>query len=129
VEKTLAVITVTISDAPLGDDTGSSGSRPTGKGTYKVVLRPIADKAIDSTSWDAKNAAETVLAHELGHVIAHIFHDPTHKPSLQWLAHMTDNNLLLVPAEKLAWKLGKTIYPKLDKEQANKALASYEGKS
>lgn len=127
-EKTLAVITVTISDAPLDGDTGSSGSRPTGEDTYQVVLRPVADKAIDSTSWDAKNAAETVLAHELGHVIAHIFHDPTHKPGLQWLANITGDNSPLVPAEKLAWKLGKTMYPKLDKEQADKALASYEVK-
>ena len=129
-EKTFAVITIVISDDPVEITQGSSGSRPTNSDAteWRVTLRPVADEQMLSGSWPAKNAAETTLAHELGHVTAHLFHDKTHNPHLPWLASMTGNPSVLIPAEKLAWKLGEEIYPDLDKQQEREALASYGGK-
>jgi hypothetical protein len=78
-----------------------------------------------SSSWDEKNAAETVLAHELGHVIASIFQEPSHNPALKMLAQILGEQVL-VPTEKRAWQLGEAIYPELSQAQKNQAIQSYE---
>jgi hypothetical protein len=124
-EKTLAVITVVISDEPLGDY-GSSGSGPRGNDGvhWEVRLLPNADKALDPELWKANNATETVLAHELGHIVSRIFHDPDDSTKARRLAQWIGPSAM-IPAEKKAWKNAEIIYPQLDKATKDRALKAY----
>jgi hypothetical protein len=122
-EKTLAVITITISDEPLGSY-GSSGSGHVEGNNYYVKILPNADKELDPALWADKNAAGTVIAHEIGHVIGRIVGDPREDRINRILANFGDYSKI-IPAEKQAWNLAEIMYPELSKNVEKVALGAY----
>ena len=105
-----------------------SRSMEVGSKEFEVELAPKTDAqhAIQAGApRAAKNlltVGETTFAHELGHVVALIMHDPSHDPMYQFMAQVANDARPLVPAEKKAWQLAHTINPKLDTRVEDAAL-------
>lgn len=116
-----------------GKEQNPSHSRQVGFNEWEVTLNPKYDGQIltyagaEGATKNPLKQNETILSHELGHVVAQIFRDPTHSPGLPFVAHMTGATELLLPGEKQAWVNAKEIYPEGDKEIKKIALESYEG--
>jgi hypothetical protein len=115
------------------EEENPSHSLQVGKSTWEITLSPKFDAEIlkaahaSSATEDPLKQNETILSHELGHVVAHIFKDPTHANGVQVLAHLMNTPFLLTPAEKQAWVNAEEIFPKGDKRIEKLALESYGG--
>lgn len=112
---------------------GPSNSLKVGNNTWEVTLFPKFDAEIlkaahaSASTKDPLKQNETILSHELGHIVAQIFNDPTHVDGVQVLARLIDAPALLVPAEKQAWINAGEIFSNGDKRIKKIALESYGG--
>jgi len=89
-------------DAGKGD--GSSYTHwQTDSNTFEIYLRPNADKAFGSAGKDT----EDIFAHELGHVVAHLFRTPISERS----GLPTTTLGQQYAAEKEAWGFSEKIVP------------------
>lgn len=109
--------------------TGLFTPEQTKKGNYAILLNlPEAASVIVGAGESlTRDNLETVLAHELGHFIANVFHDPTHDEDKIKKAWDAEDGKLLVPTEIKAWDLAEVIKPNLNKTIREYALKSYKG--
>jgi hypothetical protein len=78
---------------------------------------------------DTRGQFQSVLAHELGHVIGLLSQDETHSSIDRELFDLTGNAKYVLPAERKAWEWASQMLPGLDKETKDKSLATYENAS
>jgi hypothetical protein len=107
------------------DNTDSSFSRRMDQDNFMVQIN-AGEKGFDFG--DVKQV-QTLLAHELGHVICMVTGDETHHPVNQWLYRMTNDAASLIPAERKAWQLAEKMVPEMDKKLLQDGLESYERNS
>lgn len=117
-------------------DDGVEGavSEAVGEKEYSISLNPSVDLKAFNESAEKKVKTvkekgfveESILAHELGHIVAKIFSDPSHNRENNFLAQMFRNNALLLPAEKRAWKIAHSMGLPLSKEAEEVGMASYK---
>lgn len=108
------------------DSQDSSGTKQIGPNQFVIQLNPKQE--IDGTgrlNLNSTRQLQTTLAHELGHFVALITGDQTHKREFQMYYQLTGDTSPLIPAEKLAWELAHEIKPDLDTENERLAMESY----
>lgn len=116
------------------DEVEGAVSEAVGEKEYSVSLNPSVDlKAFnDEGKKKAKTVKEkgfveeAILAHELGHIVAHIFSDPTHNKTDNFIAQMFGDGSVLIPAEKRAWEIAHSMGLPLSKEAEEVGMASYK---
>lgn len=116
------------------DEVEGAFSETVGEKEYSVSLNPSVDlkafnRKVEKKAKTVKEKGfveESILAHELGHIVAHIFSDPTHNRENNFLAQMFGNNALLLPAEKRAWEIAYSMGLPLSKEAEEVGVASYK---
>jgi hypothetical protein len=89
--------------------------------SYSVMWTPQNDKYITASHGIelTPQDATSILAHELGHVIAMIVEKAPKDPRFS-------SPLDLLRAERRAWEIGEQINPKINQELRAKALSTYE---
>lgn len=118
------------------DEVEGAVSEAVGEKEYSGFLNPSVDlKAFnDEGKKKAKTVKEkgfveeSILAHELGHIVAHIFSDPTHNKTDNFIAQMLGigDGSVLIPAEKRAWEIAHSMGLPLSKEAEEVGMASYK---
>lgn len=119
-KKEIATIHIYAND---GED-GFNGSRKVSglSNEYEIVLGPKEAAKVGESYGPVKNPPmQDVLAHELGHIVSMITHDPTHDEMLKLFTG-------LVPGELRAWRFAENIVPELDRDFANYAVDTYRRK-
>lgn len=108
-------------------DTESNGvpSELNGNGTnrFELILRPKVDNhflsAVPNVNTNL-DTMQTIIAHELGHFVAKITNDITHRN------HGIDDFVPMVDTENKAWQIAEVINPKVDKAIKSWALSTYQ---
>lgn len=105
-----------------GNKEESSAEKQIGEKEFALFLRPQNDSqfmASTGVKADAE-AYESVMAHELGHFISEVFHDPSHSQMYRMIFGS-------IEAETKAWNLAEKMIPNNPKreELKRKALQSY----
>lgn len=125
----IATIHIYEGEIPVGS---ASRLLPHTTDEYEIVLSPHKDEENLNTvgkgelNKDPGRRNQTILAHELGHVVAQIYKDPSHSPFFQMLASVSDDNSVKLPAENQAWKNAHEIDPALDPRLEEIAKRSYK---
>lgn len=101
---------------PSGLHTSADGK------TFNMVIKPNVDKPIfDHIAHNPNlDPIQSIIAHEMGHFVARLTADPTHREASIFNLHVP-----LVPAEKKAWDIGEAINPQIDKTLRDSAMRSY----
>lgn len=118
--KLIATIEIYLNPHTHGQGSRSSTKLPGNR--WQVELDPATDAknfATLNVHPEAQRSFETILAHELGHIVAQIANDPTHAD----INLMTNN---LVPGETRAWAIAKDISPTLATEMRDAVLDQYK---
>lgn len=116
------------------DEVEGAVSETVGEKEYSVSLNPSVDlKAFNREVVKKANSLEekgfieeSILAHELGHIVAHIFSDPTHNKTDNFIAQMFGDGSVVIPAERRAWKIAHSMRLPLSKEAEEVGIASYK---
>jgi hypothetical protein len=101
------------------ESSDASATRQTSVDSFRVTINAKGKRFTD------RSLFQTTLAHELGHVVALLTRDPTHKDEYHNYSQMTGDSSLLIPAEKKAWALASDMVP-LDKTEERRCLKTYE---
>lgn len=106
------------------DSTDASGLHGYGNKFEIVLTREIQGRRFDI---DDIPALQTVMAHELGHLVNDITKDPTHANphEIKLNALLFGNGKGLVRAEQKAWETAEQIKPDLNQEIRAGCLKSY----
>ena len=102
-----------------GNKGGSSAMGKVDPSHFFLVLRPDEDKTINDNDMESKHLLENVLAHELGHFVSSLLHDPTSSEKLQAAYGYT-----IVDEERRAWELAEKMTP-VDTNLRDKVLKDY----
>jgi len=116
-QKKIATIEVFV-DPESHESSGSGGSN----GQYVLHLNGGPNFARIKT----KKQLQTVMAHEMGHLIGLITGDPDHDNRNQFAYRMTGNTDFVLPAERKAWAWAHEMGLDLDPKQERKGIESYE---
>ena len=111
-------------DVYVSDDKTASGTRQTSPSTFELTMN--AGSPCNPTI--GRLEFQTIMAHELGHFVALVTHDPTHNVPVveHLLSRITGDASALVPGEKRAWEIAREILPNLDTAKEKKCLDSYK---
>jgi hypothetical protein len=98
----------------------SSAEEQTGPNEYEINIRPENDRKFSEmlNIPETREATQSIIAHELGHFIATVTHDPTHQP-----LYRVFNGPLA--GETKAWDIAEKIVP-IEKKVRKIALNSYK---
>ena len=107
--KKLATVEIFLDeDAGPGESSSYTHYDTRKRDYYQIFLRPNADKAMSSAGTDTPN----ILAHELGHVVTHVFSTPASLAS----GYPTSSLQEQFAAENEAWGFSEKMSPGITKK-------------
>lgn len=123
-KKTLARITISL-DVDSSTESSYSHHKP-GSDEWDIHLRPMSDILYSYAAGDEFKPEDvsTVLAHELGHMMAQILKAPEHVKYDQTAYFIPYSEQ--VAKEQEAWKFAELVKPDLNTEIRDKAIEAYK---
>jgi hypothetical protein len=118
--KQIANLEVWIDDTKDGIPTGLHSASDNYH--FAMVIKPTVDnEVLERLKHNPQlKPIQSIIAHELGHFVARLTHDSTHKGKGIY------GNTPLVPTEEKAWEIGRVINPQVDEQIVTQALSSYK---
>lgn len=122
--KAVANIEIVLDDSPFTEFPSSTTQSHVNGYNFRVVLTPRQDMRVFKFAGVKNpnlNTLQTVLAHELGHVVSYITNDPSHNQESPEKALAAPH----VPAETKAWEIASEIQPDFDVKIRDFVLDEY----